>query len=78
MRRVQKPRALKKLPRRGLYAGIGETSHEHQIYIGGDYYGDSAQIHLFDDEAERLGRWLIQAAAYLRRARLARRGGGKG
>jgi hypothetical protein len=52
-----------------VYAGIGETSFEPQIYVGGDYYSDSAQIHLFADEARKLGEWLIKAADYLEQPR---------
>lgn len=62
---MRKPRSLRCKPRRGSYAGISETSYEHSVYIGGDYYGDSAQIHLFKDEVRRLGEWLIKAADYL-------------
>lgn len=66
---MRKPRPLKRIPRRGVYAGCCETSSEHQFYIGGDYYGDSAQIHLFADEARKLGEWLIKAADYLEQPR---------
>ncbi len=63
---MRKPKPLTSKTHRGSYAGIRETSYEHQVYIGGDYYGDAAQIHLFADEVERLGKWLLKAAEYLK------------
>lgn len=74
---MRKPRNLKSIPQRGLYAGIGETLCGHEIYIGGDYYGDSAQVHLFTDEARRLGEWLLKAADYLEAKRCLKRKGKK-
>jgi hypothetical protein len=69
-KKITKPRPLEQMnsrgKTRGSYAGISkaETKFDHSIYIGGDYYESSAQIHLFPDEAERLGKWLLKAAKY--------------
>lgn len=59
---------LKRKPDRGLYAGVDGTAVERPVYIGGDYYQDSAQIHLRWDEAERLASWLTQAVDAHKRA----------
>lgn len=66
---MRKPKYLRPMPERGTSAGIEKTIYGHIVFIGGDYYGDHAQIHLFADEAERLGKWLLKAAEYFKAKR---------
>lgn len=66
MTQPRKPRPILGAPGDHLYAGIEPTYLGHPIYIGGDYYDSTAQIHLQAHEAERLGKWLIKAAEYLK------------
>lgn len=68
MTQPRKPLPLRKIPKRGVYAGIRSCSDEWPpVWVmGRDYYGNSTQIDLHTDEAERLGKWLIKAAEYLK------------
>lgn len=62
--RRRKPKNLEQLKMQ-VYAGIDPTDKNTLVYIGGPYYGDSAQIHVPAREVRRLAEYLLRAAEYL-------------
>lgn len=46
-------------------ASIGQPNSEFKLVLTGDYYDNSAQIHVNPKEARKLAAWLNAAADYL-------------
>lgn len=68
MKRHRKPKGLiSRMTDPEIYAGFDERPADvFVVYIGGQYYQSSAQIHLTEKDVLRLAPWLAKAAAYLK------------
>jgi len=53
-----------------VYAGLYDEDDRdgRAVYVGGDYYSDTAQIHLNRQEVLQLSKWLNEVVRWMNRA----------